>query len=48
VLLKGAAILGLPATPRGIHDYARRWAPYRSYASLHLWRVARQAERQQH
>ena len=48
VLLKGAAILGLPATPRGIHDYARRWALYRSYASLHLWRVARQAERQQH
>jgi len=48
VLLKGAAILGLPATPRGIDAYARRWAPYRSYASLHLWRVARQNEGQQH
>ncbi|MEO7349901.1 MAG: AlkA N-terminal domain-containing protein [Terrimesophilobacter sp.] len=42
VLLKGAAKLGLPATPRGIADYARRWAPYRSYAGLHLWRVAQQ------
>lgn len=40
VLLKGAAKLGLPATPRGISDYARRWAPYRSYAGLHLWRAA--------
>lgn len=41
VLLKGAALLGLPSTPRDISEYARRWAPYRSYATLHLWRVAR-------
>ena len=40
VLLKGAAALGLPSTPRGIADYGQRWAPYRSYAGLHLWRVA--------
>lgn len=40
VLLKGAAALGLPSTPRGIAEYGQRWAPYRSYAGLHLWRVA--------
>lgn len=40
VLLKGAAVLGLPTEPRKLADYARRWAPYRSYAGLHLWRVA--------
>lgn len=42
VLLKGAAKLGLPATARGIAEYALRWQPYRSYASLHLWRIAQQ------
>lgn len=42
VLLKGAAKLGLPTIPRELTDYARRWSPYRSYASLHLWRVAQQ------
>jgi AraC family transcriptional regulator of adaptative response / DNA-3-methyladenine glycosylase II len=41
VLLQGAARLGLPATPRGIADYGRRWAPWRSYAGMHLWRAAR-------
>lgn len=40
VLLKGAAKLGLPATVRGIAEYGERWSPYRSYAGLHLWRVA--------
>ena len=40
VLLKGAAKLGLPTTPRALIDYAQRWSPYRSYAGLHLWRVA--------
>ena len=40
VLLKGAHRLGLPATPKGIAEYANRWAPYRSYAGMHLWRVA--------
>lgn len=40
VLLKGAERLGLPATPKGIAEYAERWSPYRSYASLHMWRVA--------
>lgn len=40
VLLKGAAALGLPGTPRGLAEFATRWSPYRSYANLHLWRVA--------
>lgn len=40
VLLKGAVRLGLPATARGIAEYGRQWAPYRSYATLHLWRAA--------
>ena len=40
VLRKGAAMLGLPSTPREIDDSGYRWAPYRSYATLHLWRVA--------
>ncbi|MEO7006806.1 MAG: AlkA N-terminal domain-containing protein [Terrimesophilobacter sp.] len=41
VLLRGAVRLGLPGTARGIADYARRWAPWRSYAGMHLWRAAR-------
>lgn len=44
VLLKGAARLGLPATARGIADYAEHWSPYRSYAGLHLWRTAQAPE----
>lgn len=42
VLLKGAVKLGLPANPGALAEYAQRWSPYRSYASLHLWRVAQQ------
>jgi AraC family transcriptional regulator of adaptative response / DNA-3-methyladenine glycosylase II len=44
VLLKGAARLGLPATARGIAEFGKRWAPYRSYAGLHLWRAAQTPE----
>ncbi|MEO6941791.1 MAG: DNA-3-methyladenine glycosylase 2 family protein, partial [Terrimesophilobacter sp.] len=44
VMLKGAAMLGLPSTPRGIDEFGFRWAPYRSYATLHLWRVAQSKE----
>ncbi len=40
VLLKGATALGLPGSARGIDRYGERWAPYRSYATLHLWRRA--------
>lgn len=39
VMLSSAAKLGLPATARGLADYGRRWAPWRSYAGLHLWRA---------
>ena len=39
VMLQSAAALGLPGTTRGLTDHARRWAPWRSYAGLHLWRA---------
>jgi AraC family transcriptional regulator of adaptative response / DNA-3-methyladenine glycosylase II len=39
-MLSSARRLGLPSTPRSLADYARRWAPWRSYAGLHLWRSA--------
>jgi AraC family transcriptional regulator of adaptative response / DNA-3-methyladenine glycosylase II len=38
VMLKSAAGLGLPATARGLAEHGLRWAPWRSYAGLHLWR----------
>jgi len=31
--------LGLDSTPRAIDQLARRWRPWRSYATLHLWTV---------
>lgn len=37
VMLQSAAALGLPGTARGLTEHARRWAPWRSYAGLHLW-----------
>ena len=39
VMQQSAAVLGLPGTARGLTEYARRWAPWRSYAGLHLWRA---------
>lgn len=39
-LRKGAANLGLPASPAELAQWGRRVAPWRSYASLHLWRAA--------
>ncbi|MGW9631415.1 AlkA N-terminal domain-containing protein [Agromyces sp. NPDC055520] len=39
-LRNGAERLGLPATERELAAYGRRWAPWRSYASMHLWRAA--------
>lgn len=41
VMLKSAVALGLPATARGLAEHGTRWAPWRSYAGLHLWRMAR-------
>ncbi len=29
--------LGLPAAPRPLTEYSRRWRPWRSYATQHLW-----------
>jgi AraC family transcriptional regulator of adaptative response / DNA-3-methyladenine glycosylase II len=32
-----AQLLGLPATPRALEAYSRRWSPWRAYAVQHLW-----------
>ena len=39
-LLRGAELLGLPATPAGITGHSRGWRPWRSYAGAHLWRAS--------
>lgn len=39
VMQQSAGARGLPATARGLAEYGRRWAPWRSYAGLHLWRA---------
>ncbi|MDQ2660929.1 MAG: helix-turn-helix domain-containing protein [Actinomycetota bacterium] len=39
-LRNGAARLGLPATARELDAVGVAWAPWRSYASMHLWRAA--------
>jgi AraC family transcriptional regulator, regulatory protein of adaptative response / DNA-3-methyladenine glycosylase II len=36
---RGAAALGLPSDPDDLLHHADRWAPWRSYAALHLWRA---------
>ncbi|MFT4123220.1 MAG: AlkA N-terminal domain-containing protein, partial [Microbacteriaceae bacterium] len=38
-LRAGARRLGLPDSPRGIRERASAWAPWRSYAGMHLWRA---------
>ncbi|MGO4594374.1 DNA-3-methyladenine glycosylase 2 family protein [Leifsonia sp. 2TAF2] len=38
-LRQGAARLGLPSEARALGEYGMRWAPWRSYAGLHLWRA---------
>ncbi|GIE99067.1 DNA-3-methyladenine glycosylase 2 family protein [Paractinoplanes rishiriensis] len=35
---RGAAALGLPATPKALAEYAERWRPWRSYALIRLWK----------
>ncbi|WBC17906.1 helix-turn-helix domain-containing protein [Micromonospora sp. WMMA1998] len=37
---RGAAALGLPDDPKTLHAYADRWRPWRSYATIRLWRAA--------
>lgn len=39
VMLQSAAKLGLPSSAKGLDGYAKRWAPWRSYAGLHLWKA---------
>ncbi|WP_251152635.1 DNA-3-methyladenine glycosylase 2 [Cellulosimicrobium sp. Marseille-Q4280] len=39
-LRAGARALGLPDDRRALADHAERWAPWRSYAAMHLWRAA--------
>ncbi|MCU1406633.1 MAG: DNA-3-methyladenine glycosylase 2 family protein [Glaciihabitans sp.] len=39
IILQSAALRGLPATARTLAAYSERWAPWRSYAGLHLWRA---------
>ncbi|HMH57671.1 MAG TPA: AlkA N-terminal domain-containing protein [Galbitalea sp.] len=39
VILQSAAALGLPGTAKELARYGQRWAPWRSYAALHLWRA---------
>lgn len=38
VMLQSAKRLGLPSTARSLAEYGAAWAPWRSYAGLHLWR----------
>jgi AraC family transcriptional regulator of adaptative response / DNA-3-methyladenine glycosylase II len=39
VMLQSSGALGLPSTARGLIAYGGRWAPWRSYAGVHLWRA---------
>jgi AraC family transcriptional regulator of adaptative response / DNA-3-methyladenine glycosylase II len=39
VILQSAAALGLPGTAKALSSYGERWAPWRTYAALHLWRA---------
>ncbi|WP_269756090.1 DNA-3-methyladenine glycosylase 2 family protein [Agromyces humatus] len=39
-LRNGAERLGLPGTATDLDALGSRWAPWRSYASMHLWRAA--------
>jgi AraC family transcriptional regulator of adaptative response / DNA-3-methyladenine glycosylase II len=38
-MLQSAKKLGLPSTARGLAAHGEQWAPWRSYAGMHLWRV---------
>jgi AraC family transcriptional regulator of adaptative response / DNA-3-methyladenine glycosylase II len=38
IMLRSAGALGLPSTTGALTAHGLRWAPWRSYAGLHLWR----------
>ncbi|CAN5401506.1 DNA-3-methyladenine glycosylase 2 family protein [soil metagenome] len=40
VMVANASKLGLPASARGLALHGERFAPWRSYAGMHLWRSA--------
>ncbi len=40
VIRAGAGLLGLPGRPPELLRHSAMWRPYRSYAGMHLWRVA--------
>ena len=40
VLLRTLRARGAASTPREAAALGERWAPWRSYATLHLWRAA--------
>ncbi|KQQ04114.1 MULTISPECIES: AlkA N-terminal domain-containing protein [unclassified Rathayibacter] len=40
-LRSGAAVAGLPSEARALAERGLVWAPWRSYAGMHLWRAAR-------
>ncbi|MCM6764520.1 helix-turn-helix domain-containing protein [Rathayibacter sp. ZW T2_19] len=44
-LLSGALAAGLAADPRSLAEVGRRWAPWRSYAGMHLRRAATRSAR---
>ncbi len=39
VMQQSAAALGMPSTAKSLAVHGARWAPWRSYAGLHLWRA---------
>ena len=39
VMQQSAAALGMPGTAKGLAVHGAAWAPWRSYAGLHLWRA---------
>jgi AraC family transcriptional regulator of adaptative response / DNA-3-methyladenine glycosylase II len=45
VVLRSLRVRDAAATPREAAELGKRWAPWRSYANLHLWRAAPPAHR---
>jgi len=45
VVLRSLRVRDAAATPREAAALGKRWAPWRSYANLHLWRAAPPAHR---
>ncbi|MFN3218003.1 MAG: AlkA N-terminal domain-containing protein [Acidimicrobiales bacterium] len=39
IVRRSAAALGLPDSPEGLAEAGRRWSPWRTYATHHLWQL---------